>query len=287
MAGTSSECGVFGFVKILYDGDEIIGYTSLDYMSELEDSVWNAKHEEGDMFYPYQNLLVAQVLDYDNDQENLTRFYFRKDDKGNVVEVYDPKTKERIEAPSGYHIRSEVVENADFWTSCLDGGFVLLNFYIEPTNDGIKDYTVTKYYKYDVQSTKQYRNGTLRKSTLYSSKTHKPIYSITRQTNGDTSICESTYEKDSNIYRDTWKNGVISSHETVSRYGTVLSQQLYVPSKDGNAFICYDKTFDYKSKRLVRVNERRIDKQELLSRNKETDAMSMRGELVDNWRGYY
>lgn len=289
MAGTTSECGMFTFAKVLYGDDgEILGYAFLDYVSESEDSMWRAEQTADDaMFEPYQEMLIAQALDYGDDNKIFERYYLKKDDNGNAVEVYDPKTRKSIKAPHGYNIRAEIVENEDFWASDMYGGFVLLNFYVEPIDRGIGHYTVTKYNRYDKQMCMEYKDNKIVKSTLYSKKSHKPIYSVACKTQKDAAVYEYTYPKDSNIYRSTWKGGVIYSHEAVSCYGTVLSQTLYVPSKDGEAFICYEKKYDYKSKQLVRSDEYRVGRREVLNDNKESDVMSLKEHLFENWSCCY
>jgi len=213
------------------------------------------------------------------------RYYLRKDGNGNVRKVYNPMTKRSVKAPTGCLIRAEIEENPCFWSSDIVGGRVQLCFYVEPVNKATEPYTVRKYCFYNLQKEYTYENGVLQKVKMFTPKTCELITTMERKTDEDAKavVYEQTYPDRETTYRSTWRDGILVSKEQVSQYGTVLNQCLYVASKDGKAVIRYDKSYDFKAKRLVRNDEKRIDKSEFIKDNDEADVMQMYGDMYDNW----
>lgn len=275
MAGMASEVTEYNFVRILYNNDgKIEGYLSGCGLESSEDT---------------SDSLTTFMLDPDKNNKNVVRYYLKRDAQGNVIEVSDPITKKKIKAPEGWVIRPEVTENIDFWDSDLNGGFVLLNFYVEPQEKDEKQYSVMKYCFYDLQTIRTYINGVLTKVTVYSPETHKQVAAIEKKQNqmDGTTIYDKSYPGNTNIYRSTWKNGTLLSEAKISQYGTMMYQKLYIPSKDGLAVIFYLKNYDFKTKTLVRTYEKRIDKLNFMVWNKEKNVMIMHEEMSKYWGNQY
>lgn len=281
MAGMASEVVDFNFVRVLYDeSDNVETYLWANSLSYLLDS-----NDDG---YDEEKLRDA-ILDPDEKNKGIVRFKLKKDADGNIVEVTDSRGNNRIKASDENVIRVEIAENFCFWGDDVRGGYVLLNFYIEPTNKNVKQYTIKKYCFYDLQMEYTFTNGEKTKVVIYSPKTHKSVVTMERkidQTNGIT-LYDKTYSDDKNIYRSKWKDGVLQAKEKISPYGTTLRQILYVVSQDGKAVISYYKEFDYKMKKLVRRSEERQDISEFIRLNKEEDVMVMYDEMYEYWNSIY
>lgn len=277
MAGMASEVVDFNFVRMIYgENDKIEAYL---YANSLEE-ILGKEYFNDSIEYWY-----SAILDPDVDNAKYELFYLKRDAQGNIVEVSDPRSKRTISCSQKFSICPEVAENSSFWHSDIQGGLVLLNFYVEPIKKSENQYTIKKYCFYDLQTESTYNKGELTKVTVYSPETHKPVARIEKKHNfkDGTTIYDKSYPNNNNLYRSTWRKGVLISKEEVSQYGTILKQELYVPSKDGQAFIYYFKKLDYKTKKLVRTEEDRIDKQEFLQYNQEKDMMVMYEEMYEHW----
>lgn len=130
--GRASESTEFNFVRYLYDdAGEVSGFLTFTIELEVLTNV--------DSFSNYHNLL------HDNNYKRpeYTRYFFERDSLGFIKRVYDPESGETvIEAPSGQKVEYEVIEDENFWTSCLDGGKFLINFRLSPHGRNSAEYNI-------------------------------------------------------------------------------------------------------------------------------------------------
>lgn len=277
----ASEVVEYNFVRILYSEEGKIEAYLSGYGIECEYDSVDGEHEVKN--------LTAIMLDPDEKDEKVARYYLKRDEQDNIVEVSDPITKNTIKAPKGWTIRPELTENVCFWESDLNGGWVLLNFYVEPIKKDVQQYTVKKYCFYELQTESTYTDGVLTWITVFSPETHKLVATIEKKYNKDdgTTMYDKKYPNDKDIYRSMWKDGVLLRDEKISQYGTTLRQILYVTSHDKQAVLYYYKKYDYKTKKLIRVDEEREDRCEFLATNKEEDVMVMYEEMHKHWNTKY
>lgn len=149
IAGQASEVGRLNFVKVIYSkGDMVSGFVSGN-LAVLEDSLIKIDSLYGKvgMHMDTQLVMLMRIVSKWNsyDRQYWQRFNLRRDADGEIVEVYDPETKYKIKVQVGCKIRYELKEDRAFWMSDIDGGRVLLHFYVEPKDRDLKQYKVKMY----------------------------------------------------------------------------------------------------------------------------------------------
>ena len=92
-----------------------------------------------------------------------------------------------------------------------------------------------------------------------------------------------SYDYDDNKVVSTYEEGVLQKVEKISQWGTVLRQDLFFESADKQAFICYMKSYNYQTKKLVKVREERIDKSKLYVAYRENAEMQLDAFLHVMW----
>lgn len=290
-AGLASEMGTYSFVATLplkkeFPHEGFYATTNIDLLTE--------QMTQPDQYtrcaLPASEMAVMKLaFDTPINSSIFDRFCLKRNSAGNIIEVYDSIKGKSIKAPEQGNIRFELKPNSAFWTNDLEGGHVLLNFYVHPVNTQFKAWTQQKYCFYQLQMEQQYNaNQDLECVKLYSPDTQKLLLTKKRVPQADGTVAyETTYPNRKDLVRQVWKNGRLQLRETISSYGTVVLQTVLSPTQDGKSYIMYDKKYDYNQKKLVRVSEKRVDRAAFEKVWQESQEMSMQRELEATWNGKF
>lgn len=290
-AGAASEVGTYNFVATLPPEKRFPAggfYTTANIDRAAEEMTQSDKFTRSAL--PAAELAVMKLaFDTPIDSPLFDRFGLKRNRSGNIIEVYDSIKGKSIKAPEKEHISFEMKPNSEFWTNDLQGGNVLLNFYVQPMNTNYRNWTEKKYCFYQLQTERLFdSNKQLYCVKIYSPETQKLVLTKKRVPRADGTVAyETTYPDRKDLVRQVWKDGRLLLRETVSAYGTVVLQTVLSPTQDGKSYIMYDKKYDYERKELVRVKEERIDRAAFDKVWQESQEMSMQRELEATWSGRY
>lgn len=279
MAGRTSEMTGLVVVRFIYcDNGRLVDCVETAFIDMNDSEIDDYENEYGRI----RNLFVDWAAGKRELEENVNIFRFRRDGE-NIVEVYDDKGTNSIKAGSGQHIEYEVAECDSFWASDMFGGDFVVLLHLVPDDTNVDVYSIDTYSEYKLQMRSTYRNGTFCERTVYKSESDS-VYDICRVTEKDGKHIYS-FKNNPVIY--TYENGVLKTVDYLSKYGTVIGQEVYFLSADKQAYIKYWKEYDYSRKTLVKQSEERIDIKDFLEEHPERYVRQMGSQLFDSWNGHF
>lgn len=293
-AGQASEAMYFNFVRYFYDTDNtltgLLSFPKVGIEGEEDKSmqIFCNEFEEEEMELNPASLFKIS-LDTKENKPYFSRFNFKYNQMGQMVAVYDPETKQAMQALPGYHIQYEVTQSDNFWESDLDGGKMVVRFKVAPIEKKTDLYTTWTYCGYALQMEEQYSHTSLISRAIYRPNDSSPYkkVSLTKKGKQMVYIIEQADDKDYNSYRFTWENGILKKEEGLSEYGTVLKRTVYYLSKDNKNYIAATQQYNYITKRLELVREERIETNKFLEQHVESDMMDMKDEVWKLWQKHY
>ncbi len=223
---------------------------------------------------------LALALDEREDRPYAARYYFKYDGEM-LTEVYDPITQQKIQAETG-GIEYEVHRQ----TMYLDNDSVIGDVQLIFTDIGEYEpggFTYKTYAGYRPMEEMEFMGYAMKKHTIFRSDRPEPFATMTRENTWTQQRYLLTSDYDDKTLVSTYIDGVLQKVEYISQWKTVLHQDLFFESADKKAYICYLKNYNYQTKQLVKVREKRIPKSEFNMKYRESKEMQLDGYLYIMW----
>jgi len=288
-------------IKYLYDdSDEVRGLIVYPYCYPDPKREGDAKQKEDSIpeIEKYKKLLWE---DYDhsnhpndiglalvfNEREDFpygSRYIFNHMGE-RLTEVYDSISGKKIKAGENEKIDYNIAEHELLLTNDSVIGDMVIRFIVRPVESN-DNYTVHAYCGYRPMDEMEFAGGKMVKRKIYRSDRPEVYTMIVREDEGTTHLYRLTSDYDEKALVSVYDKGLLKRMEEVSKYGTVLQQDVYFESADKKAYICFLKNYDYQKKQLVKVRERRIPLDEYYEMCNEHEEMNLQPYMFDMWERF-
>ncbi len=250
---------------------------SSDELSKYKEMLW----DEFDKNNHPCDIGLTLALDEREDRPYAARYYFKYDGEL-LTKIYDPISKKKIQAETGsleYEVHRQTMY-LEGGSSIGDVGLVFTD--IAEYEPGV--FTYKTYAGYRPLQEMEFMGYAMKKHTVFRSDRPEPFVTVTLENPLDPKhryILNCDYDDKKLV--STYEDGVLQKVEEKSQWGTVLQQDLFFESADKQAYICYMKDYNYQTKQLVKVREKRIPKPMFFMTYRESKEMQLDGFLHVMW----
>lgn len=251
-------------------------------LEEYKDMLW-------DDFYKANHpcdIGLALVMDKREDRPYAARYYFRYDrEYGGIRAIYDPISKKIIKSWQGYlshNINTKIIS--------LEGDSLIGDVHLMFTDKYFIDcgsHFYKTYCGYRPMEEFDFESHRMIKHTVFRSDWPDPYVTVERDLNWDRDKDETTYrlnrDYDDKTIATTYKGEYVKKIEEVSKWGTVLKQDLYLEENDKEVFVCHLNRYNYQTKQLEEVGQKRIDRVLHHMQSCESSEMILDNYLQEMW----
>lgn len=227
---------------------------------------------------------LALVMDEREDRPYAARYYFRYDREceDNIRAVYDPITKQIIKSVDGY-LRYEVsTEEVGFEKDSVIGDVHLMFKDIYEIDCG--SYSFKTYCGYRPMEEFDFESHRMIMHRVYRSDRPKPYATVDMKWDIDgTTTYKLSRDYTDHTFTTTYVKGVIKKVEEVSQWGTVLKRDEYLKSEDDETYVCHLWRYNYQTKQLKEVGQKRIKEVIHHMNSCESGEMSLDNYLREMW----
>ena len=254
--------------------------SNINELAEYKEQLWKDYERDSTP----NDIGLALVFEKREDRTYATRYYFKYEDNV-LVEVYDPISEQFIKADEGEKIDYQVMSHELLLTNDSVIGDVMLHFMVRPV-DISDNYKVRMYCGYRPMDELEFKGGIMVRRKIYRSDRPEVYTMVERIDEGRKHVYKLTCDYDDKTLVSTYEDGMLKKVEEVSKWGTVLQQDIFFRSADKEAYICYLKNYDYQKGLLVKVQENRIDKDEFWGMSNEESEMSLQPQMEAMWERF-
>ena len=118
---------------------------------------------------------------------------------------------------------------------------------------------------------------------VYRSDRPEPYATVEQEWDRDANTYKLSRDYEDHTFATTYVNGVIKKVEEVSQWGTVLKRDEYLKSEDNETYICHLWRYNYQTKQLEEVGQKRIKEVSHCMNSYESGEMPLIGYLQEMW----
>lgn len=249
-----------------------------EYKKALWDDFYKGNHPN--------DIGLALVMDEREDRPYAARYYFRydRDDKDELKAIYDPITKQIIKSGDGYINYEVSTETTELDVDSLIGDVHLMFVGISDMDCG--SYKYKTYCGYRPMEEIEFMGHRMSKHTVFRSDRPKPYVTVEMGWVSDGKEYKHSYDYMDHTIVTTYHDGLLNKMEEISKWGTVLKQDVFLDAGDHETFACQSWQYNYQTEQLEETGHELIKKFLLPFNTSDSSEMILDSDLQEMWGRY-